>query len=160
MTLATFVVLFSFSEDFRLLITAGAVSGYFHHWAFKRLVLFLSLYAFCYSMTALFIKNVFFRRSSRAALAAIIALFLLAGGCVIPVIIGFFVRTTPWFEISAKWFIGNPLIVLWEEDIWVDCLWLSSIWSVCVFVFMLPWFISQGSSFKAAGQEQILGVDK
>ncbi len=160
MILATFVVLFCFSEGFRLSITAGAGSRRFYFWGPGRLVLFLSLYAFCYSVTALFIKNVFFRSSSRPALAAIIALFLLAGGCVIPVIIGFFVRTTPWFEISAKWFIGNPLVVLWEKDVWIDCFWLSGIWSICIFAVMLPWFISHVRSFKSAGQKQILGADK
>jgi hypothetical protein len=160
MTLVTFVVLFCFSGNFRMFVLMrGSSSGVYLEELIK-LILFLSLYAFCYSVTALFIKNVFFRRSSRAALAAIIALFLLAGGCVIPVIIGFFVRTTPWFEISAKWFIGNPLIVLWDEDIWVDCLWLSSIWSICIFVVMLPWFISQVRSFKAAGQKQIQQENK
>ncbi len=45
--------------------------------------------------------------------------------------------------------------MLWEEDIWVDCFWLTGMWSVCIFAVMLPWFISQVRSFRAAGQVQI-----
>lgn len=160
MTLATFMVLFIFSERFRFFALMRGVPGRFRFWAVAELILFLPLYAFCYSVTALFIKNVFFRRSSRATLPAIIALFLLVGCCIVPVIVGFFVRTRPWFEISPKWFIGNPLVVLWEEDIWIECFWLSSMWSVCVIIFILPWFISQIRSFKAAVQRQIPETDK
>jgi hypothetical protein len=108
----------------------------------------LSLYALCYTLTALAVKRAFFAHSHRGNIPAIIALLLLVAGSVIPMMIGFLVRSNPWHEISPKWFLGNPFVVFWDEDILPVCLTFTGIWAIFAFALTIPWLLKQFRDFK------------
>jgi hypothetical protein len=108
----------------------------------------LSLYAVCYSLTALTVKRMFFRKSlkPRAVITGLLAFLL--GGSILPVIIGFLLRQDPWQELPPIWYIGNPLVLFIEDKIWVECFTFTGIWAVVAFGAFLPWFIGQLRVFK------------
>ncbi|MBN1788021.1 MAG: hypothetical protein JW806_06460 [Sedimentisphaerales bacterium] len=107
----------------------------------------LALYACCYSLTSLNIKAAFFKKSSTYSTMTGIISFLLVGS-ILPVIIGFLLRQNIWEELSPLWYIGNPMVLLLEEKIWVECFTFTGIWASVAFSISLPWFFRQLKSFK------------
>jgi hypothetical protein len=118
----------------------------------------LALYAFCYALTALIIKRVFFANSTRANITAIIALLLLVAGTVVPMVIGFLLRPGPWRKLSPQWYIANPGILFWEKHMWSECLTFTGIWAAGVFAVTLPWFIRQVRAFKPTLKDEGQGT--
>jgi len=116
------------------------------------IVIGLSLYAGCYSLTALTLKRMFFRKSYKPRAKIVGLLVLLFAGSVLPVIVGFFLRQNPWQELPPIWYIGNPLVLFFEKKIWVECFTFTGIWAVVAFGVFSPWFISQILAFKPASQ--------
>ncbi|MBN2021134.1 MAG: hypothetical protein JW749_13025 [Sedimentisphaerales bacterium] len=108
----------------------------------------VGLYTFCYALTALTIRRIFFRNSTRADITGLIITLLIVAGTVIPTMVGFMLRTQSWRRLSPMWFIGNPFVVVGWKEMWPACLAFSGIWAVCVIAVTLPWLISQFRSFR------------
>jgi hypothetical protein len=117
---------------------------------FFMIAIALTLYALCYSLTALTIKRIFFAHRQKPNIPAVIALLLLVTGSVIPMVIGFLLRPEPWHKLSPFWLLGNPFVVFWEKDMLPECLSFTSIWAVGVFAVTIPWLIKQIRAFKPA----------
>lgn len=108
----------------------------------------IGLYALCYALTALTIRRVFFRHSSRTDITTLIVTLLIIAGTAVPAVIGFLSRTNSWERLSPMWYIGSPFVVIWWKDMWYECLAFTGIWAVCVIAITLPWIINQFRSFK------------
>ena len=126
-----------------------------YEYAFK-IVVGLGLYAFCYSLTGLNIKRVFFARSTMSGIAAIVALLLLSAGAIIPMIVGFLLRPDPWRGLAPRWYIANPFALFWfdKPSLWQERVTFLSIWALGVFIATVPWFVRQVRAFKPASQPQ------
>jgi len=108
----------------------------------------LALYVFCYSLTALTVKRVFFSKVVKTGLTTFIAVMLMLVGSAFPLIIGYLINPDPWYNLSTKWYIGSPGIVFFDESIYLEALTFTGIWGLGCFLVTLPWFINQVRSFK------------
>jgi hypothetical protein len=109
----------------------------------------ISVYSLCYALTAHAIRRAFFSRIGRPDIAtAVVALSLLIGGTVIPMVIGFILRPNPWVQLNPRWYIGNPFSVLWYKNMWDEALTFSSLWAMGAVSLALPWFVRKARAFK------------
>jgi hypothetical protein len=108
----------------------------------------LGSYAVCYALTALLITRLFFSRSSRPGICAVIAMFLMTFGTVLPMLIGFMLRRNHYVELPPEWYLGNPFVLFWENDMWPMCLAFTGLWGASVVILNLPWFVEQVRCFK------------
>lgn len=116
---------------------------------FVRMVTYGIFYAISYALTAILIKNLFFKRVTFFGLPIAIALLLLIAGIVIPVIAAFLLKKESWYETSEHWFIFNPFVMFVEyRKVWKEAMLFSGIWCALAAVVMIPWFIRQFMSFK------------
>jgi hypothetical protein len=82
----------------------------------------------------------------RATVTAIIA-FVIAGS-VMPIIIGFLMRSNSWYKLEPIWYIGNPIVLFLETKIWVQCFTLTSTWATIALLLSVPHFVHQFKLFK------------
>jgi len=115
---------------------------------FSTVILILPLYALCYSLTAFNLKNIFFKRITNPACPVIIAMILLACGCLLPVIFAFIFNLADWERLSSRWFIANPFVLFFDRDIWVESLLFTGIWAVIIGLATIPWIVKQAAKFK------------
>jgi len=108
----------------------------------------LGLYAFCYAISALTVRRLFFAKSLRRNLTTMIALILVTVGSIGPMLVGFFLRPNRWNVISPIWFIANPFVVFWEKAFRSNCIAFTSIWAIGVAALNAPWLIRQFRSFR------------
>jgi len=108
----------------------------------------LALYVFCYSLTALTIKRVFFSKVARPGLTTFIAVILMLIGSTVPFIIGYLINPDPWYNLSSRWYIGNPGIIFFDEDSCLESFIFTWIWGMGCFAVTLPWFVDQARNFK------------
>ena len=114
----------------------------------------LGSYTVCYALTALLITRLFFSRSSRPGTCAVIAMLLMTFGTVLPLLIGFMLRRNPYVELSPEWYLGNPFVLFWENEMWPVCLAFTGLWGASVVILNLPWFVEKVRSFKPALQTE------
>ncbi|MEZ6193495.1 MAG: hypothetical protein R3C45_19670 [Phycisphaerales bacterium] len=63
---------------------------------------------FAYAMTAVFLRRWLFRHAAAVASTAAIAMFLVAMGCIVPVIVAFATDPRHW-DTADWWMLLNPL---------------------------------------------------
>ncbi len=127
----------------------------------------LALYTFCYAMTSLLIKRMFFAKSTRASTTGIIAIFLLLATTVIPWIIGVMMPGTRWYDISPRWYIANPIVIFWDGLFWGnrshgiqdEGLVFTSVWAMIILVLSVPWFVRQMVGFKPAAEINVEAIE-
>lgn len=112
------------------------------------------LYLLAYALTAVLLRRWLFRHTAAVASTSAIALFLVAMGCIVPVIIAFAMNPNSW-DIHGDWWLAlNPLCSLFELDSggWTRLqqrnLVISLAWSVLMIVLNIGWFKNQLASFR------------
>lgn len=132
----------------------------------------LALYTYCYCMTAVCIRRLFGDRI-KISYTWVVALLLVAAGCILPPVIGYLTFNDRWagHQLSSeRWLlIGNPYAVVAEisplhfyhyfsndyQDFAMVCLLFTGFWALAVTVLSLRWFFGQIERFEAPVQVAI-----
>ncbi|MEZ6193864.1 MAG: hypothetical protein R3C45_21685 [Phycisphaerales bacterium] len=113
-----------------------------------------ALYLFAYAMTAVFLRRWLFRHAAAVASTAAIAMFLVAMGCIVPVIVAFATDPRHW-DTADWWMLLNPLGAIFDlnsrgrwTSLQLNSLIISLIWSGITFLLNLRWFFAQIAAFR------------
>lgn len=110
----------------------------------------VSLYAFCYSMSASLLRRRFLADKIRPGYTWIIALILLMIGSLTPfLIIFFFSKWDTWWRLNelGVWLMSNPFALGIDAHRPFYLTFVSG-WAFLVVMLSLPWFMKQVRSFK------------
>ncbi len=112
------------------------------------------LYLLAYAMTAVLLRRWLFRHAAAVASTSAIAIFLVAMGCIVPVIVAFAVNPTNW-DIRGDWWLAlNPLSPIFELDhsrwtrLQTRGLVISSIWAAAMVLLNIRWLGRQVAEFR------------
>lgn len=115
------------------------------------------LYVYAYSMTAVLIRKVILRDRMAICYTGIMAVFLMAFGCCLPLVAGFLTYREKFSRIMDKpgwWSIVNPFMMFVEKESHAMSLASSSIWAIVITLMSLPWFAGQIRRFKPLSEQQ------
>jgi hypothetical protein len=109
----------------------------------------LALYAFAYSMSGLLIRRHLLSRWIGSKYTWLIALLLLAAGCIIPFLIGYLMAFGNFqrAEDIGGWLVTNPFM-LGVKSYQTTYLVFAGGWSLLAGLLNLDWFIEQIKSFR------------
>ncbi len=116
------------------------------------------LYLLAYALTAVLLRRWLFKHAAAVASTAAIAMFLVAMGCIVPVIVAFAVDPTHW-DRGDWWLALNPLAAVFEIDSgrWNNLqqrgLMTSLIWSSVMVLLNIRWLAGQVSAFRPLKEE-------
>jgi hypothetical protein len=111
------------------------------------LLTILSLYAFCYAMSGLFLRRQSFSSTIKPGYTWAIALILLLLGSIVPFLVGFFLHFDHWrFDNLGIWFVGNPFAA-GLKSYQRTYLTFASYWAAIVAISNGFWFLEQLWSF-------------
>lgn len=120
-----------------------------------------ALYLFAYAMTAVFLRRWLFRHSAAVASTAAIAMFLIALGCIVPVIVAFAMDPRQW-DRNDWWMLLNPLGAVFDvkpngrwTSLQLNSLIISLVWANIAFLLNFRWFFSQVAAFRPLAQEDV-----
>ncbi len=112
------------------------------------------MYLLAYALTAVLLRRWLFKHAAAVASTAAIALFLVAMGCIVPVIIAFAQDPAQW-DRADWWLALNPLGPIFEADgrgKWNDIqqrgLLISLVWSVVMISLNIRWLGGQVMAFR------------
>jgi len=111
-------------------------------------VLAFCLYLICYGFSGLTLRRLFFSNQSSNLVAVMIAFILLAFGSILPFLGAWFLIYHEMDKIPDVFYLGNPLIIFFENRMLSTALIFTSIWAVVVFCLNLAWFFRQIRNFK------------
>jgi hypothetical protein len=111
-------------------------------------VICISLYAFCYFITALNLQRLLSPNKPGFSNIGLITGALFLVGTAIPAIIGFMLKSKPYEDVNPMWYIANPFVVLFERNMHYDALIFTGIWASGLLAVTLPWFAKQVLNFK------------
>jgi len=110
----------------------------------------ISLYAYAYAMTGVLFRRLVLRDRPDVSYTGVIALFLLALGCALPLLAAFFIHGSEmgrFVDNPGWWMLANPFMVF-ESDCQDLCAASSAIWAAGMFVVSLPWLLGQTRRFR------------
>jgi hypothetical protein len=112
------------------------------------------LYLLAYVLTAVLLRRLLFKHAAAVASTSAIAIFLMALGCIVPVIIAFATNPTHW-EMRGDWWLAlNPLGPIFElnQSGWSGLqqrgLLISSVWSAVMILLNISWLGRQVGAFR------------
>ncbi|AQT68464.1 ABC-type transport system involved in multi-copper enzyme maturation, permease component [Anaerohalosphaera lusitana] len=131
-----------------------------------KLMSMVGLYTFAYTMTALFIRRIFFKDNHSPQLGLVIAVGLFVVLTVIPTLIGLMFKPEHRTSIDAMWYIANPLVMATYSGFWTrlagSAINFSAIWSIIALVINMPWIFEDIKRFKplrkVQAQEAVIGL--
>jgi hypothetical protein len=111
------------------------------------------LYLLAYALTAVLLRRWLFKHAAAVASTSAIALFLVAMGCIVPVIVAFSLNPTNWDRHGDWWLALNPLSAIFDlSSRWTDLqtrnLFIAAIWSVVMILLNFRWLSGQVGSFR------------
>ncbi|NLX04695.1 MAG: ABC transporter permease [Phycisphaerae bacterium] len=112
-----------------------------------------SCYCFAYALTASVIKRAFLRDSVLVPYASTIALLLVVGGSILPVLIGYFINYQSWYghDFFSYWLLGNPFAVLFSKPEYIrDAAVFAGGWAIVALAVNVPWLLGQVTAFRPA----------
>jgi hypothetical protein len=114
-----------------------------------------ALYVFAYVMTAVFLRRWLFHHPAAVAATAAFAMFLIALGCIVPVIIAFATNPTHWDTQGDWWMLLNPVGAMFETNhrgrwtsLQINSLIISFVWANVAFVLNISWYFVQVGAFR------------
>lgn len=117
------------------------------------------LYLLAYCLTAVLLRRWLFRHAAAVSSTSAIAVFLIALGSIVPVIMAFVLNPNNW-DISGDWWLAlNPMSPLFELDRggWThrqaESLIISSTWAAAMVLLNIRWFGRQLSEFRPLVEE-------
>jgi len=113
----------------------------------------LTLFAYAYCMTAALVRRYMITRMP-AKHTGLLALALLCAGCLVPMILGYILISSPYgssmsHRLANKpgwWNVTNPFM-LFERPCRNACLATAAIWAFAVAILSVPWYMDQVSRF-------------
>ncbi len=105
------------------------------------------LFVYCYSLTAVLLRQIIFRKMP-THLLGLISLLLMVFGCTIPMLVFILVSgdNRGGREFEEFWLITNPGILLYDSHRSFAMIFLTA-WAALATVLCLPWFFDQMSRF-------------
>ena len=129
----------TFSDDGLQMLAAIGIAG---------------LYLLAYAMTAVLLRRLLFRHAAAVASTSAIAIFLVAMGCIIPVILAFVMNPNNW-DLHGDWWLAlNPLAPVFEADggdwtrLQSRALVISSVWAAVMVLLNVTWLGRQLADFR------------
>jgi hypothetical protein len=163
----TLLVPFIYGEYFPTLRSGGfSVMSPEHD--IESIVLFCAcnfLYAFAYSMTAVFLRTYIFR-SLTPGMTPLLMIILLAIGCTLPMLVSFLLFVNTWrYEEQYLWFLGNPFVPMIADfgeyhrrrasHYW-DFFTFAAAWAGLALAANAPWILRQFMRFRRPDDAPIL----
>ncbi len=114
----------------------------------------VGLYLLAYVLTAVLLRRWIFRHAAAVASTSAIALFLVAMGCIVPMIVVYAINPMNWDMHGDWWLALNPFSVIYELNSghWTSLqtrnLFIASIWSVVMILLNFRWLSGQIGSFR------------
>ena len=109
----------------------------------------LLLYACCYALTGALIRRTLLRNLVPAAATWLVALLLLAAGCLMPVLVGFFLKKVTADSLGA-WQLGNIFAAFGDEAYFSSHFHLAAAWAAAATVLNFRWLLKQAREFVPA----------
>ena len=105
----------------------------------------LACYVLAYVLTAVFIRQVVLHRKVKTTVVGAIAMLLMAGGSIIPMLIAFFSDPNGWDRDATRWMWLNPVagFSASSKADRLHYLYISSGWCAVMLLFAAPWAIDQ-----------------
>ncbi len=130
-------------------VTGAQVRGFSQSEQLEMIVrcLGVAAYVFAYGFTAWIIRRAALRNWLDPVHTWALALLLMAGGSVLPVLVTFFINPRDWLDMKETWMILNPFAPVSNEN-YREFLWLASIWAGATGLACLPWMIRQILAFR------------
>lgn len=118
------------------------------------------LYLLAYAMTAVLLRRWLFRHAAAVASTSAIAIFLIAMGCIVPVILAFVMNPNNW-DIHGDWWLAlNPLSPIFELDnnnrwtaLQTRTFFIATAWSIIMVLLNIRWLFGQVTAFRPLAEE-------
>lgn len=118
------------------------------------------LYLLAYALTAVWLRRLLFKHAVAVASTSAIAVFLIAMGCIVPVIVAFATDPTLWDTHSDWWLVLNPLGPIFDTGSprgWSNLqqrgLVISLVWSAVMILLNIRWLGRQISAFRPLNED-------
>lgn len=102
-------------------------------------------FVLAYSLTAVLLRDYIFRRKIKTPVVGSLALLMMAGGTIIPVLTVFFMSPDMWDRDASQWMFLNPLSGLIEARTGDQTYYLTiaAVWCAAAVLLNIPWMIRQ-----------------
>ena len=108
----------------------------------------ICLYLICYGLSGLCLRRWFFSEQSSNLIAVMLAFVFLAFGSLLPFLIAWFFVYHDLDKVPEACYLGNPLIIFFEERLLETALSVTTIWALVALSLNVPWLMKQIRGFK------------